>query len=98
MANNKKQSIGIIINSALNATRQYITKEPEKVIEVDEANGEWTIIVEALERKAVPDSQDILGRYEVKLNLQGELLGWKQKMIRKRSDRLMAEEEYKARD
>ena len=95
MAAKNKPTIETIIDSALNVVRQYISKEPETVVGVEEAEGEWSVIVEVLERKAVPDTQDLLGRYEVKLNKQGKLLGWKQKMVRKRADRMIpAEEEW----
>lgn len=94
MANNKKPTIEMIIESAINIVKQYISKELESVIRVEEADNEWIVVVEALERRSVPDTQDLLGRYEVKLNMQGELIGWKQTMIRKRSDRLtLADEE-----
>ena len=95
MATNNKPTIEMITDSAINAVRQYISKEPETVVGVKEADGEWSVTVEVLERRAVPDTQDLLGRYEVKLSVGGELLGWRQKMIRKRSDRMMpAEEEW----
>jgi len=95
MANKNRPTIEMITDSAINAVRQYISKEPETVVSVEEADGEWSVIVEVLERRAVPDTQDTLGRYEVKLNMQGELIGWNQTMVRKRSDRLIpANEEW----
>jgi hypothetical protein len=78
---------------ALTIAKKYISKEPEAVIGIEKKEGEWTVTVEALERKAVPDTQDLLGRYEIRLNKNGELIGWKQKMVRKRSDRIMPSEE-----
>jgi len=85
-----------ITNLALFIAKKYISKEPETIIGVEQKEGEWKVTVEALERKAVPDTQDLLGRYEIRLNKNGELIGWTQKMIRKRSDRMMpaAEEEW----
>ena len=95
MGTKNKPTIVTITDSATNVVRQYISKEPETVVSVEKADGEWIVIVEVLERRAVPDTQDLLGRYEIKLNMQGELLGWKQKMVRKRSDRLItADEEW----
>jgi len=88
-------SIEKICNQALSIVKKYISKEPETVIGIEEAEGEWKVTVEALERKAVPDTQDLLGRYEIRLNKNSELIGWKQKMVRKRSDRMVpAEEEW----
>jgi len=37
----------------------------------------WTAVVEVIERKAVPDTQDILGRYEIDLNAQGEFQAYR---------------------
>jgi len=90
-----KLSVDEIADAALSAVKRYISKEPETVVSVGEQDGEWRVVVEALERKAVPDTQDLLGRYEVRLNGDGELEGWSQKMVRKRSDRMVpAEEEW----
>jgi hypothetical protein len=75
-----------IVNQSVAIAKNLIRKEPETVIGVEEVEGEWRVTVEALERKAVPDSQDLLGRYEIRLNKNGELIGWKQKIIRKRCD------------
>ena len=91
----KKLSVEKVADLALSIVRQYISKEPETVIGIEEADGVWHVTVEVLERKAVPDTQDLLGRYEVKLSMDGELLGWRQKMVRKRVDRMIpAEEEW----
>lgn len=92
-AEKPKASVEKITDLALAITKKYISKDPETVIGVEEEEGEWKVTVEALERKAVPDTQDLLGRYEIRLNKNGELIGWTQKMIRKRSDRMMPPEE-----
>ena len=75
-----------IVNQSVAIAKNYIRKEPETVTSVEEVEGEWRVTVEALERKAVPDSQDLLGRYEIRLNKNGELIGWTQKILRKRCD------------
>jgi hypothetical protein len=75
-----------IVNQSVAIAKNCIRKEPETVISVKEVEGEWRVTVEALERKAVPDSQDLLGRYEIRLNKNGELIGWTQKILRKRCD------------
>jgi len=88
-----KTSVEKIIELAFTVAKKYISKEPETIIGVEEKEGEWMVTVEALERKAVPDTQDILGRYEIRFNEKGELTGWKQRMIRRRSDRMVPAEE-----
>ena len=46
----------------------------------------WTVSIEVLERKAIPDTMDILGLYEVVLNNEGDLLSLERKKLRKRGD------------
>jgi len=92
-AGKPKAHVEKIADLALSIAKKYLSKEPETVVCVEEEKGEWKVTVEALERKAVPDSQDLLGRYEIRLNKNRELIGWKQKMIRKRADRMIPTEE-----
>ena len=88
----QKLSLFKIADAALSATKKFISKNPETVIDIKEKNNEWAVTVEVLERKAIPDTQDILGRYVIRLNKYGEPVGWTQKMIRKRSDRISPNE------
>jgi len=85
-AEKTRVSIEAVTGLALAIAKKYVRKELETITSVEEVEGEWRVTVEALERKAVPDSQDLLGRYEIKLNKNGELIGWTQKIIRKRCD------------
>jgi hypothetical protein len=85
-AEGTRASIETVTDLALAIAKKYVRKELEAIIGVEEVGGEWRVTVEALERKAVPDSQDLLGRYEIRLNENGELIGWTQKIIRKRCD------------
>jgi len=95
-AEKPRSSVEKITDLALAIMKKYISKEPETVVGIEQKEGEWKVTVEALERKAVPDTQDLLGRYAIRLGKNGELIGWKQTMVRKRSDRMMppAEEEW----
>lgn len=49
-------------------------------------DGVYTVLLEALERKAIPDSMDVLGIYEVHLDNEGTILSFKRKRLRKRVD------------
>ena len=42
--------------------------------------------LEALERRAIPDTMDILGIYEVHLDNNGSFLSFERKRLRKRGD------------
>ncbi len=93
----QKSSIYEITDLALTIAKKYISKDPETVIDVEEKKEEWTVTVEVVERKSIPDTQDLLGRYRIRIDKNGELIGWTQTMIRRRCDLVMptdaAEEE-----
>jgi len=46
----------------------------------------WVVSLEALERKAIPDTMDVLGLYEVRLDSEGNLLGFDRRKLRKRGE------------
>jgi hypothetical protein len=46
----------------------------------------WQVTVELIERKAVPDTQDLLGLYEVHLDDDGHLISFERKRVRHRID------------
>ena len=81
-----KPTIRMILDSAIYVVTNYISKTPGTIISIEENNDTWKIVIEVIERKVIPDTMDILGRYEINLDKKGELLGWKQQMIRRRSD------------
>ena len=46
----------------------------------------WAILLEALERKAIPDTMDVLGLYELRMDDEGHLLSLDRKKLRKRGE------------
>lgn len=46
----------------------------------------WQVTVELIERKAIPDTQDLLGLYEVRLDNDGHLISFDRKKVRHRMD------------
>jgi Gas vesicle synthesis protein GvpO. len=70
-----------------------LKKDLDSVVSLNKDSDGWLAEVEVLERKSVPDTQDILGRYEMKFDEEGELLGYKRIMLRRRSDMEMIEGE-----
>ena len=46
----------------------------------------WAIMLEALERKGIPDTMDMLGLYELRMDEEGHLLGLDRKKLRKRGE------------
>jgi hypothetical protein len=45
-------------------------------LERDEDGG-WRVMVQAVELSRIPHSTDVLGSYEVSLDREGELIGWR---------------------
>jgi len=56
------------------------------VIGLSKTEEGWVVLLEALERRAIPDTMDVLGVYEVRLDSEGNLLGFERKKLRKRGE------------
>lgn len=56
---------------AREAATNLIEHEFEGVIKIESTDSGWRTVVEVIERGAVPDTQDIIGRYEIKLDTTG---------------------------
>lgn len=83
MTTKEIQNIG---EKALSALKSLLkNKMPENIISIEKEKAGWKIIAEVLERKSIPDTEDILGRYELMFDGKGELIGYKQVMLRRRS-------------
>jgi hypothetical protein len=46
----------------------------------------WHVSVEMVERHALPDSQDLLGVYEVVIDEMGRLMNYERKRVRRRNE------------
>jgi hypothetical protein len=59
------------------AAEELLDHQFEGIIKTETANGDgWRTVVEVVERSAVPDTQDIIGRYEIMLDAAGEVTGY----------------------
>jgi hypothetical protein len=88
-----KPKIQEILGIANQAAQTMLKKKLDSIISLNKDAEGWVAEIEVLERKSVPDTQDIMGRYEMKFDLDGELLGYKRIMLRRRADMEMVEEE-----
>jgi hypothetical protein len=61
-------------------------KSDEGVTSLSKRENGWTVCIEELERKGIPDTMDILGLYEINMNSEGDLLSVERKKLRKRGD------------
>ena len=88
-----KPKIQEILGRVNQAAETMLEKKLDSIISLNKEAEGWVAEIEVLERKSVPDTQDIMGRYEMKFDLDGELLGYKRIMLRRRADMEMVEEE-----
>jgi hypothetical protein len=63
------------------------------VVSMERKGDAWTIRIELLEKSGIPDRMDILGIYDVQVALNGDVLGYTRKGLRKRGDTGGVEEE-----
>jgi hypothetical protein len=70
--------IGLVeARSTAIAEAETVLSDPvEDVIEVRSEGDGWLVTLEVLERSAVPDTQDILARYELTVDATGALTGY----------------------
>lgn len=78
--------LGEIIHSA---KEQLTVLQPlplSGVVGVAKQEDGWHVLVELVERKSIPDAQDLIGLYETVLDEQGGMLSYQRKRVRRRID------------
>ncbi len=66
-----------ISDKAIAKAEEALKKKPESVSSLEKTDKGWRIEVEVLDRKAVPDSFDLLSIFELNLDASGNVLGFK---------------------
>ncbi len=59
---------------------------PLLVSGADREGSEWRLWVEMVELERIPEAQDLIGAYEVRLNEDGDLLNWRRTALRRRDE------------
>lgn len=62
--------------TARDAVSELLAHEFDGFVAVEPTEDGWRALVEVVERHAVPDTQDVLGRYELTLAADGSLTGY----------------------
>ena len=73
-------------NSAQTIGRDLIGAKTDGVIGVASTDDGWQVTLEVVERSAVPDTQDILGRYEIDLDSNYDATGYRRLERYRRGD------------
>jgi hypothetical protein len=82
-----------ICEKASRTAETIFKKKVDGIVGLSKNEEGWLVEMEVRERKSIPDTQDILGRYEMRLDESGELLSLRRVMLRRRSDMEALEEE-----
>lgn len=66
------------IRQTVKSTASDLVGHPfDGVSEITAAEDGWQAVVEVVERKAVPDTQDVIGRYRIDLDEDGTVVGYR---------------------
>jgi hypothetical protein len=86
-----KPDIKEVCRKASAMLEDVLDKKVDSVASACRDNDGWKVCVEVLERKAIPDTQDILSMYEVNLNKDLDLIDYRRTGIRHRGDMIIEE-------
>ncbi|MEN6383025.1 MAG: gas vesicle protein GvpO [Rectinema sp.] len=56
------------------------------IIGLTKSDEGWKVTLEGLERKSIPDTMDVLGLYEVRLDSDANIVSFERRKLRKRGD------------
>ncbi len=84
-----------INETASSLMKDMLKKESLGVISAKHVGKNWQVNIEMLERRAVPDSQDLIGEYEVIVTEGGKILSYRRLKTRRRGDTYIYSEEKK---
>lgn len=81
-------SIGTIITQAKEQLAVLHPLPVSGVVGATKREDGWHVTVELVERKGIPDAQDLLGVYEIVLDETGDMVSYYRKQVRRRSDKV----------
>jgi hypothetical protein len=92
---NQTRTISLIedLDKAIFVIEKITRKKAEGVVSVSREEDITKFIVEVLERKSIPDTQDILSIYEMNFNSSMEIMDYNKIGMRRRSDMFVQDED-----
>jgi len=84
--NLKTMGIKEIIEKARQALVDSTGFQKPRGIGAKKVGKEWQVRVEITEKSSIPEAMDVLGIYDVRLDEEGNLVGYERKGLKKRSD------------
>jgi hypothetical protein len=74
-SSSKKQKPRELVADAVEQVQELIGRPVEAVTGMEKDGSEWTVTVEVLELERIPNTTDVLGKYEVTVDGDGEVTG-----------------------
>ncbi|MCC4769481.1 gas vesicle protein [Methanosarcina sp. DH2] len=90
----EKNTVKEVGDKALRQIEYLLKKKGQGVVGISREGENWTVQLEVLERRAVPDTQDILGLYEMKLDTNLNILEYRRVGLRHRGDMVILDDCY----
>lgn len=78
--------LGAIRNEVADVAEDIVGYPLSGITSIDREDDTWTVAVEVVERESVPDTQDILGRYELTLDQDRTITGYHRTHRYRRAD------------
>ncbi len=75
-----------LVNKLRTEFPPLINLQASSVVGVSRSDDGWVVSIEMIEKKSIPDSMDVLGCYEVKLDDGGEIRDFSRVRLRRRGD------------
>ena len=75
-----------VIFKAKESLPMLTNRELDGVTGISKEGNEWKVTLELIERKSIPDSSDLLGVYELRLDEEGGVVSFNRSRTRKRGD------------
>ena len=75
-----------IIQKARTELNNLTGLEISSTVSAEKEGDGWLVIMEVIEKRSIPDSMDILAKYETRLDAEGNMEDFKRTGMRKRID------------
>lgn len=79
-------SVMAVRGAVVEVAGDLIGRPLDGVVEVQQTEDGWIAVVEVIERRSVPDTQDILGQYELSLESPDDVTGYRRTGRYRRAD------------
>lgn len=75
-----------VVNAAKEQLQSILPMDVANVIATSKKDDGWHVMIELIERRAVPDTLDLLGTYDVLIDDTGNMVSYDRKRLHRRMD------------